>query len=111
MRRYAQQATHCASAGRTPSRARTRAKPRRRKAGAGLPLVKLIEIGADDALQKRLRVEKHRDPEPIPIDLLHTLLKRDAGVGGAASSVASSTMAAATGGERAWCRAALPRNW
>ena len=64
------------------SRAIARAKPRRRKAGAGLPLVKLIEIGADDALQKRLRVEKHRDPEPIPIDLLHTLLKRDAGVGG-----------------------------
>ena len=52
------------------SRAIARAKPRRRKAGAGLPLVKLIEIGADDALQKRLRVEKHRDPEPIPIDLL-----------------------------------------
>ena len=64
------------------SRAIARAKPRRRKAGAGLPLVKLIEIGADDALQKRLRVEKHRDPEPIPVDLLHTLLKRDAGVGG-----------------------------
>ena len=63
------------------SRAVARMLPKRREALSYFSLEKLVALGADEALQKRLRVQRHREPETIPMDLLHLLLKRDEDVG------------------------------